>query len=335
MSQPTPQEQMARMLTGHWVSQMIYVAARLGIADQLAGGPKTADQLAQATGAHALSLYRLLRALASLGIFSEGEEGRFTLTPLAETLRADVPASQRATALMMVGQFYEAWGDLLGSVRTGEPAFDRLYGRPVFDYLAGHPELARLFDAAMRGLNDRKTVAMLDAYDLSGIGVLADIGGGDGSNLIGVLQRYPRMRGVLFDLPHVVERAGENPDRAGVSGRCEAVGGSFFEAVPGGADAYLLRHIIHDWDDERASAILKYVREAMPGGAKLLVVEHVLPPGNEPSFGKLLDLSMLLIPGGVERTEEDFRRLFESAGFRLTRVVPTAAEVSVIEGRPG
>ena len=175
---------------------------------------------------------------------------------------------------------------------------------------------------------------MLDAYDFSGIGVLADIGGGNGSTLVGVLGRYPEMRGILFDLPGVVERARAEIEAAGLADRCEVVGGSFFEAVPGGADAYLLRHIIHDWDDEKAAAILRNVRRAMGEGARLLVVEGVIPPGNEPSFGKLLDLTMLVIPGGLERTEEEYRRLYEAAGFRLTRIVPTAAEVSVIEGEP-
>ena len=302
------------MITGYWISQMVHVAAKLGLADLLADGPRTADELAAATGTHARSLYRLLRALASVGVFSEADDGRFAQTPLSESLRRDVPGSQWAMAVMMGDEHYHAWGDLLESVRTGQTAFDRLYGKPLFDYLGEHPEQAEIFDAAMTSIHGRETQAVLDAYDLSGVGVLADVGGGNGSNLIGILGRYPEMRGVLFDLPHVVERAAANLERAGLASRCQVVGGDFFGPIPVEADAYLLRHIIHDWDDEKAGLILRNIRTAMPEGARLLVVEHVLPPGNEPSFGKLLDLNMLLLPGGVERTEEEFRRLYEAVG---------------------
>jgi hypothetical protein len=225
-------------------------------------------------------------------------------------------------------------GELLESVRTGQTAFDRLYGQPIFEYLAGHPEQAQVFDADMTAIHGRETQAMLDDYDLSGVGVLADLGGGNGTNLIGTLARYPGMAGVLFELPHVVERAEANLERAGLSGRCEVVGGDFFEPIAVRADAYFLRHIIHDWDDERAGLILRNVREAIPDGARLLVVEHVLPPGDTPSFGKLLDLNMLLLPGGVERTDAEFGRLYEAAGCRLTRIVPTEGDLSVIEGVP-
>jgi hypothetical protein len=334
MPEPTPHDQMARMITGYWVSQMVYVAAKLRIPDRLADGPKTAEELAQATGTHARSLYRLLRALASLGVFTEGGDHRFSPTPLADALRSDVPGSQWAMAIMMGEEQYRCWGDLLESIRTGQTAFERLYGQPIFDYFAGHPEQARIFDAAMTGIHGPETQAMLDAYDFSGIGVLADIGGGNGSTLVGILERHPEMRGILFDLPGVTEGAGAGIRAAGLQGRCEVVGGSFFEAVPGGADAYLLRHIIHDWDDERATAILRTVRRAMGEGARLLVVEGVIPPGDEPSFAKLLDLTMLVAPGGLERTEEEYRRLYEAAGFRLRRIVPTAAGVDVIEGEP-
>ncbi|MEA2565547.1 MAG: hypothetical protein QOD49_724, partial [Actinomycetota bacterium] len=319
----------------YWVSQMVHVAAKLGLADRLADGPKTADELAQATETHARSLYRLLRALASVGIFSEDDDQRFSQTPLSEILRRDVPGSQWAMAVMMGDEHYHAWGDLLESVRTGRTAFDRLYGKPMFEYLGEHPEQAEVFDAAMTSIHGRETQAVLDAYDLSGIGVLADIGGGNGSNLTGILGRYPEMKGVLFDLPHVVGRAAVNLDKAGLSNRCEVVGGDFFGPIPVEADAYFLRHIIHDWDDEKAGLILRNIRTSMPRRAKLLVVEHVLPPGDEPSFGKLLDLNMLLLPGGVERTAEEFRRLYEGSGFRLSRIVPAQGDLSVIEGEPG
>jgi hypothetical protein len=321
------------MITGYWVSQMVHVAAKLGLADRLNDGPKTADELALATGTHARSLYRLLRALASIGVFSEGEGGRFSLTPLAETLRADVPGSQRATVLMMVGQFYDAWGDLLGSVRTGRPAFEALHGRRFFEFLGENPDQARTFDDAMSAFNDRKTTAMLEAYDFSGVSVLADVGGGNGSTLASTLRRHPEMRGILFDLPGVVGRA--EIRAAGLADRCRVIGGSFLDGVPDGADAYLLRHIVHNWDDERAVSILRNVRGVMGRGARLLVVERVIPPGNGPLFGKFMDLTMLVVHGGMERTEEEFRRLFEAAGLRPTRIVPTASDVSVIEGEVG
>lgn len=332
MAEPSPQEKIARMVTASWVAQAIYVAAKLGIADMLEDGPRTAEELAEASETHARSLYRLLRALASLGIFSEGEGRQFSLTPMAECLRTVGPGSQRALALMAGEEQYHAWGDLLWSVKTGQTAFDKVYGRPIFDYLAERPEQARIFDAAMTSIHGRETAAFLDAYDLAGVEVVADIGGGNGSTLAGILTRHPALKGILYDLPGVADHASKELDAAGLSGRCEAVGGSFFESVPGGADVYLLRHIIHDWDDEKAKTILKHVHDAMDTGARLLVVETVIPPGNEPSFAKVLDLTMLLIPGGQERTEEEYRALFAAAGFRLTKIVPTAADVSVIEG---
>lgn len=333
MDTPSPQQQIAQMLTGYWISQAVYVAAKLGLADLLKDGPRTVDDLASATQTRPRPLYRLLRALASVGIFAEDGQGRFSLTPLGECLRSDVPVSQRAMAITAGELFYPAWGELLYSVQTGGTAFEKVYGQPVFDYLSQNPAQARLFDETMGGVHGPETAAMLDAYDFSGVRVLADIGGGNGSVLTAVLKQHPALRGILFDLPGVVERAKVNLQAAGLASRCQVVGGSFFESVPEGADAYLLRHIIHDWDDERATAILRNVHRAMDASGKLLVVENVIPPGNEPSFGKLLDLTMLVIPGGEERTEEEYRRLYGAAGFHLTRIVPTKAEVRVIEGR--
>jgi hypothetical protein len=332
MEQLSPPEQMSRMLTGYWISQALYVAAKLGVADLLVPGPRTIDELAQATGTHGPSLYRLLRALASMGVFVEQADRRFALTPLAECLRSDVPGSQRSLAIMVGEEHYQAWGQLLYSVQTGKVAFDKVYGMPVFDFLSRHPEQAKTFDGAMVGVHGRETAAMLDAYDFSAIGVLADVGGGNGSLLTGVLQKYPRMRGMLYDLPNVVERAKVPIAVAGLSERCQIIGGSFFESVPSGADAYLMRHIIHDWDDDKSHKILGNIHRALGPKGKLLLVEGVVPPGNGPSFTKLLDLTMLVIPGGKERTVDEYRQLFAAAGFRLTRIVPTSAEVSVIEG---
>jgi SAM-dependent methyltransferase len=240
---------------------------------------------------------------------------------------------QRSLAILTGEEHYRAWSDLLYSIRTGQTAFDQLYGMPLFDYLSQHPEQAQVFDEAMVGVHGRETAAMLDAYDFSGIGVLADVGGGNGSLLTAVLQNYPTMQGLLYDLPGVAERARGRIEAAGLLGRCQVVCGNFFEAVPRGADAYLLRHVIHDWDDAKSLAILRNVHQVMGPAGKLLLVEGVVPPGNAPSFSKLLDLNMLVVPGGKERTEAEYQHLSRAAGFHLERIVPTQAEVCVIEGR--
>ncbi|MCC7424626.1 MAG: methyltransferase, partial [Planctomycetaceae bacterium] len=277
-------------------------------------------------------LFRLLRALASVGVFAEGPSRTFSLTPTAQLLRSDVPGSQRSLARMAGGQQFAAWSEILHSLRTGETAYQKLYGRPVFDALADDPANARIFDEAMTGIHGRESDAVLDVYDFSGIGTLVDVGGGNGGNLIATLERHPQMRGILFDLPHVVERARPRVEAAGLSNRCQLVGGSFFESVPPGGDAYLMRHIIHDWYDEQSLTILRNCHKALPAGGRVLVIESVIPPGNDPFPGKFLDLTMLLIPGGKERTAEEYRTLYEQSGFELARIIPTTAEVSVIEG---
>jgi hypothetical protein len=334
MSEVQPWQQLFQMITGAWISRMIYVAAKLRLADHLAGGPKSSQELADATGVAPGPLYRLLRALAGVGVFVQSTDGHFRLNPLAEHLRERGPESLRALAVMLGEEQDRCWDDLFETVRTGETAFDRLYGRPIFDYLGEHPEQAKIFDTAMTDFSGRTTQAMLDAYDLSGVATLADVGGGLGTNLAAVLGRYPAMRGLLFDQPHVVERARPRLEAAGVAGRCAVKGGNFFEAIPRGADAYMLGHIIHDWDDAKAGLILDNLRRAMRVGAKLLLVEHVVPEGNGASFGKLLDLHMMVAVGGLERTEAEYRRLFAAHGFRLTRVIPTGGDISVIEGVP-
>lgn len=334
MADAAARQQLAGLLTGYWISQALYVAAKLGIADLLAGGPRNPDDLAATVGAHPRSLYRLLRALASLGVFRELDDRQFTLTPLAEGLRGDVPGSMRAWALMMGEEQYRAWGELLESVRTGRTGFEAVYGEPLFEYLATRPDTAAVFDAAMTSIHGRETDAIAEVYDFASVRVLADIGGGNGSTIRGILGRFPNLQGILFDLPGVIERGRPANDEAGFAQRCRLTAGSFFESVPEGADVYLLRHIIHDWDDEKAVAILRTVRRAMQPSARLLIVESVIPPGNEPSFGKLLDLTMLVVPGGVERTESEYRAILHEAGFDLARVVPTRAEVSVIEATP-
>jgi hypothetical protein len=333
MAEASSHQQLDQMITGYWVSQAIYAAAKFGIADHLKDGPRTALELANASSTNADALYRLLRALASVGIFAEDESRRFSLTTLAEPLRSDVPGSKRALALMSGDEQFRTWAEIDYSVRTGKIAFDKVFGEPIFDYLGKHPEKARIFDAAMVGIHGRESSAILDAYDLSGIGILADIGGGNGSQITEILKKYPEMNGVLFDLPHVVERAQGRIEASGLQGRCKLVPGSFFDAVPPGAGAYVLRHIIHDWDEEKCLTILRNCHRAMSAGSKLLLIESVIPSGNEPFPGKFLDLVMLLIPGGKERTREEYRVLFEQSGFELTRIVPTGAEVSIVEGR--
>jgi hypothetical protein len=323
-------DQLAHLLSGYWYTQTIYVAAKLSIAEFLKDGPRSVQQLAEATGTNPRALYRLLRALASMGIFAEEESG-FSLTPLAECL---LDPSMKAMATMRGESQYRAWGELFYSVQTGRPAFEKVYGQPIFDYFTERPETGKLFDQAMTGVHGRETEAMLEAYDFTGIKTLADIGGGNGSVLTAVLQKYSAIKGILFDLPGVVERAKANLQAAGLEDRCQVVAGNIFEAVPAGADAYLMRHIIHDWDDDKSLTILRNCRKAMGMDGKLLVVEGIVPPGNEPSVSKFFDLAMMVLPGGMERTEVECRELFEASGFRLTRIVPTRTWVSVLEATP-
>ena len=329
----SPKAQLLRMLTGYWLSQSIHVAAKLGIADLVKNEPKTAAELARLTETHPLALHRLLRALASVGIFAADEDGRFGLTDMARCL-LDEPMSQRAVALMLGDEHYASWGQLLYSIKTGKPAFDHLYGKPIFDWLGEHPEQAKIFDAAMTGFHGEETQKIIDAYDFGTFKTVVDIGGGNGSVLTAILRRYPSVRGILFDLPGVIDRAKANLAKAGLAQRCQTAAGSFFEKIVPGGDCYMMRHIIHDWNDEQSFTILKNVRKVIPPEGRLLIIEMIIPPGNEQHLSKLLDLNMLVIPGGQERTEAKYRALLKQAGFALELVVPTKAEVSIIEGRP-
>ena len=335
-SEPSPRDTLLRMTNAFQVSQAIHVAATLGIVDLLEDGPRSADELAEATHTHAPTLYRMLRALASVGVFVEETDSRFGLTPLAEHLRTDATGSLRAWA-RLIGQpyFWSAWGHLLHSVRTGDPAFPDLHGTTVWEHRAAHPEEGAIFDAAMTGLSAPVAEAVAQSYDFSSIGVLVDVGGGEGGLLATILAANPGLRGVLFDLPDVVANAGALLERADVADRCEVVGGSFFETVPGGADAYLLKSIIHDWDDDAAAKILHTCRAAIDNTGKLLVVEPVIRPGNEPDRAKFSDLNMLVMLGGRERTADDFAKLYTEAGFRLTDIIRTASPpFNIIEGAP-
>jgi ubiquinone/menaquinone biosynthesis C-methylase UbiE len=330
-----PHIAMLQMISGFWISRAIYIAAKLGIADQLADGPKTAEEIAAGTGAHAGAIYRIMRALSSVGVFTEDADRRFGLTPLSGTLRTDAPGSLRAFATVELGEeHYPAWGDLLYSVMTGEIAFDKAFGMPVWEFYARNPENARTFDDAMTGMTLATEEAILTNYDASSIRKLVDIAGGHGSLIAALLKSNSEMKGILFDLPDVVEGAKKRMEAEGLSDRCEVVAGSFFEAVPEGADAYILKWIIHDWDDERSIAILKNIRRAMAEDGKLLLVEAVLPTSSEPHFGKFIDLNMLVMTGGRERTEQEYRVLLEAAGFKITRLIPTESPMSIIEAVP-
>ena len=329
-----PPATLLQMMTGYWVSQALHVAAKLGIADLLADGPVDCEDLAAATDTHAPSLQRVLRALASVGVFTEVSPGSFALTPLAELLRTETPGSMRALAIMYAEEQYRAWGELLHSVRTGEMAFDHQFGLGYFEYLAQHPEADRVFNEAMTGWTHQLVRAVVDAYDFSPFKTIVDVGGGYGALLAAILRSNPGTRGVLFEQPHVVASAEEQLVAAGVADRCTFVSGDFFAAVPTGGDAYVLSQILHDWDDERCVAILGQCRRAMPDHGKLLVVELVLPEGDEPFLGKWLDLHMLVLLGSRERTAAEYDTLFRAAGFKLARVVPTPPGPSVVEAVP-
>ena len=320
-----------QIFDGSWITQAVWVAAELGIADILSNGPCSIEDLADKTNTKSNALYRVMRALASAGIFVQEPDGRFLLTPAAGLLRSDVPKSQRFFAIMMGAEFHGAWGELLHTVRSGEPGWQKRFGTPAFQYMIEHPERHKIYDSAMGGYGRAEGEAMLDAYDFSAFQTVMDVGGGSAMLLAAILNRYPDLKGILFDLPPVADRARSSISDAGLSDRCRIEGGDFLASVPAGADAYIMQHIIHDWDDSEAISILRNCREAMNPDSRILLVETVIPTGNEPCFGKWLDLMMLLV-GGRERTEQEYRQLFSAAGLMLTRVIPTALEVSIIEG---
>ncbi len=328
-----PAERLFQMITGFALSQSIYVAAELGIADLLEDGPKSGDELARAAGADRDALARLLRFLAGQDIFTERADGRFELTPLAECLRANAPGSLRTRALFW-GQesVWRPWGELLYSVKTGLPAFNHIYGVGPFDYLAENPQAAAIFHETLRVQAQWESAAVVAAYDFSATSAIVDIGCGDGGFVAAVLRAHPRARGILFDEPHVIEKARARIAAEKIADRCELVAGNFFESAPAGGDVYALKHIVHDWDDDRAIAILKNCRERMPRGGRILLIETVVRPGNEPDIAKFLDVYMLVRHPGRERTESEYRALLTAAGFNPTRIVQTRSPVSVIEG---
>ena len=330
---PSPATAVTHLIMGFRTTQIIYAAAKLGIADLLKDGPQDASAMASVIGVHPRALYRLLRALASLGFFAETIDGRFQLTAFAQTLRSDVPGSLRGLALLFGDEWlWRAYGMTLHSVTTGLPAFDLVHGQALFEYLQRHPEAASTFDQAMTANSEQESTAVLAAYDFSDAVNLVDVGGGQGALLAAILKAYPQAYGVLFDQGSVIDRARNVMDYAGVADRCAMTPGNFFEAVPEGGDIYVLKSILHDWDDRQSITILKKCLEVMKRGSRLLVIERVVPEGNEPSEAKLFDINMLVVTGGLERTEREYRKIFEAAGFDLTRIIPTKAPVSIVEG---
>lgn len=331
-----PNIQVLQLITGKWVSQALYAVATLGVADRLKEGARDCKTLAAALQCDASSLYRVLRALSSIGIFVEDGQSRFGLTPLGETLRSDVPDSTRAFARWMgTPAGWSTWGDVVESVRTGGSAFERVHGEHGFEYLSKHPDEAAIFDEAMTNFSATLIPTLIASYDFSHFAKIVDVAGGRGHVLAGILKAHAGPRGILFDLPHVVEGTKRFLEQAGVASRCEVVAGDFFQSVPDGCDAYLVKNVIHDWDDARCETLLKNCRRAIAKTGKLLVLEMVIPPGNAPFFGKLIDLEMLVMAsGGRERTEAEYRALFERTGFKLSRIVPTMSPVSVVEGIP-
>jgi hypothetical protein len=322
------------LLSGYRNSALLYVAARLGLADLLTDGPRSSDDLARATGAHAPSLHRVLRGLVMLGVCTEERDGRFGLTALGTWLQAGRAGSLRGAAILCGEEQYAAWGSLLHSVMTGEAAFGHVFGMGQWEHREQHAELNEYFQEGLAAGTARTAAAVVAAYDFSRFRTVADVGGGHGALLAAILKAHPPLNGVLFDEPHVVAGAALRLEAAGVAARCRVVGGSFFDRVPDGADALILKSVIHDWDDERSLAILRNCREALTEEGTLLLVERIMPARAEDDPDAVyVDLQMLALTGGLERSEAEYRALLAAAGFTLTRVIPTRSGLSVLEAR--
>jgi hypothetical protein len=322
-----------QMMTGKWISQAISTVVELGIPDHLGKGARAVGDIARQSGASEDGVYRLLRALASVGVVAESTGRRFKLTAIGQLLRTDARESHAGYA-QLTGHdtTWRPWGEMAYSVKTGQPAFDKVFGMPVFEYLSKNAEASTVFDTAMTSLSTMDAEAIAAAYDFKGIGTLMDVAGGQGQLLATLMRRYKAMRGILFDLPHVTAAAAGTFARAGVADRARVESGDFFKALPGGADAIVMKHILHDWDDESAAKILKACHTALGPRGKVLIAEAVIPTGNTPHFGKLLDLEMLVLtPRGRERTKPEFAALLKRAGFRIARIVATATPMSIVE----
>ena len=330
---PPPEAQIAQILLSQLVPRLVHLFATLQLADHLSAGPKTAEDLAALTGAHVPTISRILRTLASLGFVTEDSQHRFALLPLGAVLKSGTPS--HAAALILGGEVCTRSLDhFLYSVQTGKTGFERSFGKPAFDWLGEHPTEASLFNHTMVGFHGMEPAAVAAVYDFSTMKTVADVGGSTGNMIATILTKYPEPRGILFDLPHVVAEAPAFLEERGVADRVRIEGGSFFDGVPAGADAYVLSHVIHDWNEEQCLTILGHCRRAMGAHGRLLLVEMVLPEGDAPHPGKLLDLLMLSVPGGEERTPSQYKVLLDKAGFTMTQVVPTQSLVSIVEGVP-
>ncbi len=329
---PPPHVQLLQMGNAYLASRIVYAAAKLGLADQLAGGPKSAVELAGPMRAHAPSLHRLMRTLASLGILAERTDQRYELTPLGEALKADAPGSARASLLLRgSGWLQSSFDHIVYSIQIGKTGFEKAHGMPLFDYLAQHPDDASIFSEAMVAIHYEEPPAVAAAYDFSIFETIVDVGGATGNMLAAILAHHTKPRGVLFDRPHVVADAGALLRAKGLRERVQIEAGNFFEVIPAGGDAYILSHIIHDWGDDQCLMILANIRKVVNRGSRLLIVEIVLPVGDTPHLGKMVDMTMLVAVGGQERTEDEYRMLLGKADFRLTRVIPTNSAVSIVE----
>ena len=323
------------MVLAQWNSAAICAAAKLGIADQLESGSRTTRELASTLNLHEDSLYRVLRALAGLGIFHEGENRTFSQTHLSDTLRTNAKPSLRYAAVMMLDDFqYRSVQGICSSIENGRPAIANVLGAGLFEYLGAHADEAFNFNRGMTGMSSNEAPAVVATYDFSGFQHIVDVAGGAGGLLAAILAAAPKLRGTLFDQPSVIEQAKKDGLLTPFADRCEMAAGSFFEAVPAGVGAYIMKHIIHDWDDERSRQILSNCRRAMNPNGKLLVVDRVIGPPNAPDPKKFFDVAMMLMPGGRERTEEEWKALFAASGFRVTRILPTPAPDSIVEGAP-
>jgi hypothetical protein len=321
------------MIIGKWISQAIATVVEIGVPDQLSKGARRCRDIARDAGVSEDGVYRLLRALASVGLFTETGDRRFKLTPTGQLLRSDHPASLGGYARFTGhDSTWRPWGQLLYSVRTGMPAFDHVFGTPIFEYLSRNADAGAIFDDAMTSVSNAEARAVAEAYDFKQVNTLLDVAGGHGLLLATVLRRQKKMRGVLFDLPHVVDGAAATFARMRVTGRVRVESGDFFKELPSGADAIIMKHIIHDWDDDSATRILQSCHRALGPRGKVLIADAVVPPGNTPHYGKLLDLEMLVLtPRGRERTRTEFANLLRGSGFRMTRVVATESPLSVVE----
>ena len=328
-----PEAMIMQFATGGFVAQALHTAASLNIADLLTTGPRTADDLASETEVQAEPLYRVLRSLAMLGIFTEVSDRTFANTPISDTLREDSPVSQKAMVLMIGDPEHgKVIGNMLYSVQTGKPAWEHVHGVPVFEYFFEvNKPAGNVFNQAMTSASRQAIPAILATYDFSGAATIADIAGGVGHLLGAVLQKHANARGVLFEIPQVLASAPAMLDSYGVSDRVELVAGDFVESIPVAADIYMLKHIIHDWYDEKCHRILSNIRESMPDGARVLILDAIIPPGDVPHPGKILDLEMLISPGGMERTAEQFDSLLTSAGFKMTQAIPTPSPIGIVE----